>query len=133
VHGFLLKEGAIASSISHDAHNIIAVGASDREIVQAIKEVIRSRGAMVAVAGRSKTVLPLDCGGLMSTLPFEEVTARLLDLRKTTEKMGGISDPFMYLSFLSLTVVPALRITARGLFDVEESQDVPLFLEQNQN
>jgi len=57
VHGFRLKRGAIASSISHDAHNIIAVGACDDEIIQAIEEVIRSRGAMVAVAGRSKTVL----------------------------------------------------------------------------
>ena len=129
VHGFLLKRGAIASSVSHDAHNIIAVGVSDDEIMQAIEEVIRSRGAMVAVVGRSKTVLPLDCGGLMSTLPYEEVTARLHDLRDTTEKMDGISDPFMYLSFLALTVIPALRITTRGLFDFEEFQDDPLFLE----
>jgi adenine deaminase len=88
---------------------------------------------MVAVAGSAKTVLPLDCGGLMSTLPYEEVTSRLHDLRDTTEKMGGISYPFMYLSFLTLTVIPALRITDRGLFDVEEFKDVPLFLEYNQH
>jgi adenine deaminase len=88
---------------------------------------------MVAVTGSSKTVLPLDCGGLMSTLPYEVVTSRLYDLRDTTEKTGGIRYPFMYLSFLSLTVIPALRITDRGLFDVEEFRDVPLFLEQCQN
>jgi len=129
VHGFRLKRGAVASSISHDAHNIIAVGASDREIILAIEEVVRSRGAMVAVAGNAKTVLPLDCGGLMSTMPYEEVTSRLHDLRDTTEKMGSISYPFMYLSFLALTVIPALRITDRGLFDSEEFRDVPLFLE----
>jgi adenine deaminase len=129
VHGFLLKSGAIASSISHDAHNIIAVGASDAEIISAIDEVIRSRGAMVAAIGGSKTVLPLDCGGLMSTLPYEEVVARLKHLRDATEKMGSISDPFMYLSFLALTVIPTLRITTRGLSDVGELRDVPLFVE----
>jgi adenine deaminase len=69
----------------------------------------------------------------MSTLPHEEVTARLHYPRDATEKMGGISNPFMYLSFLALSVIPALRITTRGLFDVEEFKDVPLFLEYNQN
>jgi adenine deaminase len=129
VHGFSLKRGAIASSISHDAHNIIAVGAGDREILRAIQEIIRSRGAMVAVMDESKTILPLDCGGLMSTLPYRKVVARLQDLREVTEKMESISDPFMYLSFLALTVIPALRITNRGLFDVVQSRDVPLFEE----
>jgi adenine deaminase len=129
VHGFSLKRGAIASSVSHDAHNIIAVGVSDEEILSAMNEVIRSRGAMVAVAGRSKTILPLDCGGLMSTLPYPEVVARLHDLRDETEKMESISDPFMYLSFLALTVVPELRITTRGMFEVRECRNVPLFVE----
>jgi len=129
VHGFSLKRGAIASSISHDAHNIIAVGAGDGEILSAIQEVICSRGAMVAVTGESKTILPLDCGGLMSTLPYRKVVAQLQDLREATEKMESISDPFMYLSFLALTVIPALRITNRGLFDVGELCDVPLFID----
>ena len=129
VQGFSLKKGAIASSISHDAHNIIAVGASDEEILSAMNEVICSRGAMVAVAGRSKTILPLDCGGLMSTLPYPDVVSRLHDLSDTTEKMGSISDPFMYLSFLALTVVPELRITTRGIFEVRQSRNVPLFVE----
>ena len=84
---------------------------------------------MVAVAGRSKTILPLDCGGLMSTLPYPEVVARLHDLRDETEKMESISDPFMYLSFLALTVVPELRITTRGMFEVREFRNVPLFVE----
>jgi adenine deaminase len=129
VHGFSLKRGAIASSISHDAHNIIAVGADDGEILSAITEVIRSRGAMAAVTEESKAILPLKCGGLMSTMPYRNVVALLQDLRETTEKMGCISDPFMYLSFLALTVIPALRITTRGLFDVGESRNVPLFEE----
>jgi adenine deaminase len=129
VHGFLMKRGAIASSISHDAHNIIAVGTSDTEIHMAIEEVIRLRGAMVAVVGQTPTILPLDCGGLMSTLPYPEVVKRLKDLHTVTERMGSINDPFMYLSFLALTVIPSLRITDRGLFDIRELADVPLFIQ----
>jgi adenine deaminase len=129
VHGFSLKRGAIASSISHDAHNIIAAGTSDEEIRRAIEGVIRSRGAMAAVVGKNQSILPLDCGGLMSTLPYPEVVKRLKDLHTVTETMGSIEDPFMYLSFLALTVIPSLRITDRGLFDVREQADVPLFVQ----
>jgi adenine deaminase len=129
VHGFSLKRGAIASSISHDAHNIIAVGTSDAEIRRAIEGVIHLRGAMVAVVGDRPTNLPLDCSGLMSTLPYPEVVRRLKDLQTVTEHMGSIDDPFMYLSFLALTVIPSLRITDRGLFDVGESRNIPLFLQ----
>jgi adenine deaminase len=129
VHGFSLNHGAIASSVSHDAHNIIAVGTSDAEICRAIEEVIHSRGAMVAVTGDTPTILPLDCGGLMSTLPYPEVARRLQALHTFTERMGSISDPFMYLSFLALTVIPSLRITDHGLFDVRKCADVPLFIQ----
>jgi adenine deaminase len=129
VHGFSLKRGAIASSISHDAHNIIAVGTSDREILTAIEGVIRSAGGIAAVTGESMTILPLECDGLMSTLPYPEVVKRLRDLRTITNRMGSIDDPFMYLSFLALTVIPSLRITDRGLFDVRECADIPLFTE----
>lgn len=128
VHGFGFKGGAIASSVSHDAHNIVAAGTSDPEILWAIDEVIKARGAMVAVKGNTRTILPLDCAGLMSTLPYPQVAARLADLHRTTGLMGGIPDPFMYLSFLALTVIPSLRITDRGLFDADEFRDVPLFI-----
>jgi len=127
VHGFLLKKGALACSISHDTHNIVAVGTSDDEIRRAISEVIQSQGAMAAVTRTETTVLPLDCAGLMSSLPYPEVVERLKQMHAVTERMGGIEDPFMYLSFLALTVIPALRITDRGLFDVLEFRDVPLF------
>jgi adenine deaminase len=83
---------------------------------------------MAAAAGNAVMVLPLDCGGLMSTLPYPDVVARIKSLHKITEAMGGIDDPFMYLSFLSLTVIPALRITDRGIFDVGTFRDVPLFI-----
>jgi adenine deaminase len=129
VHGFAFREGAIAGSISHDAHNIIAVGTSDDAILRAIREVIREQGAMVAVLGTEATVLPLDCAGLMSTQPYTTVARQLKVLHDVTRKMGGIENPFMYLSFLALTVIPALRITNRGIFDGEEFRDVPLFLD----
>jgi adenine deaminase len=128
VHGFGFSGGAIASSVSHDTHNIIAVGMSDPEILWAIDEVIKARGAMVAVKGNTRTILPLVCAGLMSTLPYPQVAERLSDLHRTTGLMGGIADPFMYLSFLALTVIPALRITDRGLFDAVASRDVSLFI-----
>jgi adenine deaminase len=128
VHGFGLKRGALASSVSHDAHNIVAVGTNDDEILRAIGEVISCQGAMAAVMGTSKAILPLDCAGLMSTLDYRSVVARLHAIKKLTESMEGISDPFMYLSFLALTVIPSLRITIRGVFDASGFQNVPLFV-----
>lgn len=128
VHGFGLARGAIASSISHDAHNIVAVGAGDAEIVRAIDAVIKAGGAMVVTDGIETTTLPLGCSGLMSVEPYEEVISQLEILNEAASKIGAIADPFMYLSFLALTVIPALRITDRGIFDVGQFSDVPLFL-----
>jgi adenine deaminase len=127
VHGFGFSCGAIASSVAHDAHNLIAVGTSDAEILRAITDVIRMQGGMAAVAGKERVSLPLDCGGLMSTLPYPDVVQRLAALHAVTRRWGGIEDPFMNLSFLSLTVIPSLRITDRGIFDVAKFSDVPLF------
>jgi adenine deaminase len=129
VHGFGFHDGAIACSISHDAHNIVAVGTSDDAIRNAITEVIRAQGAMVAILGPDISILPLDCAGLMSTLPCEDVVSRLKDLHEVTDRMGGIDNPFMYLSFLALTVIPSLRITDRGVFDCTTFRDVPLFIQ----
>ncbi|PKL64939.1 MAG: adenine deaminase [Methanomicrobiales archaeon HGW-Methanomicrobiales-3] len=128
VHGFGFRDGAIASSVAHDAHNLVATGTDDDCITRAIEEVIRMQGGMAAVCGPELISLPLDCGGLMSSLPYEEVAGRLLAMQTITRKIGGIDDPFMYLSFLSLTVIPALRITDRGVFDGAEFRDVPLFM-----
>lgn len=127
VQGFGITKGAIASSISHDAHNIVAVGAGDDEILAAISAVIRARGGMAAVIGKDCTLLPLNCAGLMSDLPCEDVVARLDALHDATAAMGSIPDPFMYLSFLALTVIPSLRVTDRGMFDGNAFCDVPLF------
>lgn len=129
VRGFGFHGGAIASSVAHDAHNLIALGTSDADILRVITMVIRMQGGMAAVSGEQAVSLPLDCGGLMSTLPFPEVAARLQELHAVTRSMGGIEDPFMYLSFLSLTVIPSLRITDRGMFEYAKFRDVPLFVE----
>ena len=127
VHGFRFTRGAIAASVSHDAHNIIATGVGDDPILEAIGAVIRSAGGMAAVCGTETALLPLDCAGLMSSLPAREVVDRLDTLREATDRMGSIPEPFMYLSFLALTVIPALRVTDRGLFDGAAFRDVPLF------
>ncbi len=128
VRGFGLQEGAIAGSVSHDSHNIVAVGVDDADIIGAIREVVRLGGGLAVVSGDDVTVLPLECAGLMSTLPFDAVAQRLEALQKHARRLGAIEDPFMYLSFLALTVIPEVRVTERGVFDVRAFADVPLFL-----
>jgi adenine deaminase len=130
VQGFGFSTGAIAGSVSHDAHNIIATGTSDNEIRRAIEAVILNRGGLAAVNGDDLIILPLESAGLMSVRSFDEVTEDLGKLYSMTEKCGAIRDPFMYLSFLCLPVIPELRLTTKGLFSVEEFTHVPLFTGQ---
>jgi len=128
VHGFGMHAGAIAGSVAHDAHNLVAVGADDVSIREALLPIIRSGGGLAASDGKTTTLLPLECAGLMSLLPAEDVASRLGALHERAEMLGAVPGSFMYLSFLCLTVIPHLRITERGLFDVGKFQDVPLFL-----
>jgi len=128
VHGFGMQSGAIAGSVAHDAHNLVAVGADDASIRQALSAVIGKGGGLAVSDGKTTVILPLECAGLMSLLPAEDVAGRLDALYEKAETLGAIPGAFMYLSFLCLTVVPHLRITERGLFDVEGFRDVPLFL-----
>ncbi len=127
VHGFGLKTGALASSVSHDTHNIIATGTDDQDISTAISTIISGGGGMTAVSGTKVTYLPLECAGLMSVRSYEDVYGLLSALNKHAEEMGAITDPFMYLSFLALTVIPHLRVTEHGLFDVDSFRHVPVF------
>jgi len=127
VQGFRLQEGAIAASVSHDAHNIVAVGAEEGPLLAAIRRVIALQGGLVAVGLDQETVLPLPVAGLMSLEPCDCVAARLAELDRHVERLGGIPHAFMYLSFLALTVIPALRVTPRGLFDVAAGNHVPVF------
>lgn len=130
VRGMGLKKGAIASSISHDSHNIIATGTSDDEIIAAISSVVRHNGAMVARDGKREVCLPLSIAGLMSELPYEEVSQALSELHEMTDACSAINDPFMYLSFLALTVIPEIRVTSQGVFDGLAFAHVPLFMDE---
>jgi len=127
VQGFRLQEGAIAASVSHDAHNIVAVGAEEGPLLAAIRRVIDLEGGLVAVSRDGETVLPLPVAGLMSLEPCDRVAARLAELDRHVDRLGGIPHAFMYLSFLALTVIPALRLTPRGLYDVASGNHVPVF------
>ncbi|MEA5036697.1 Adenine deaminase [bioreactor metagenome] len=126
VSGFSFVKGAIAASISHDAHNIIAAGVTDEEIIQAIRAVKDGGGGMAVVCDGKTNVLSLPCGGLMTPLAYEEVEKRMEELSDRLKMTGASHAAFMNLSFLSLTVIPHLRITPRGLFDGDIFQDVPI-------
>jgi len=120
VGGFGLKRGALASSIAHDSHNIIAVGASDEDIFTAIKEIERLKGGLVAVAGgKVLASLALPVAGLLSDLPLETVVSKLEKLELTAAELGTkLPSPFATLSFLALPVIPEIRLTDRGVVEV---------------
>jgi adenine deaminase len=127
VHGLGLTRGAIAGSVSHDAHNIIAAGAGDEEIRCAVGAVIKNHGGLAAVLSDAIVTLPLECAGLMSAGAFGDVSEQLGTLHRMTGQCGAAEDPFMYLSFLALPVIPEIRLTVRGLFSVVRNAYVPLF------
>ena len=129
IRGFGLKKGALASSIAHDAHNIVAVGVTDEEILSAVATVVKLGGGLAAVVdGRVKAALPLPIAGLMSDHPLTVVRRRLDALLEAARQLGStLSDPFMTLSFMALPVVPDLKITDHGLVDVAAGQVVSLF------
>jgi len=122
VTGFGLKRGALASSIAHDSHNIIAVGTGDEDIFAAVKEVERLRGGLVvAVDGKVLASLALPVAGLLSDEPLEVVVAGLEKLEQLAVDLGTmLPSPFAALSFLALPVIPELRLTDLGLVDVNE-------------
>ena len=120
-----MKSGAMASSIAHDSHNIIVVGADPEDMAGAVNTLIRESGGLCYAEAGSSLLLPLKLGGLMSTERPEEVCARLSLLHAKTREAGcGLSRPFMTMSFLSLLVVPRLKIGDRGLFDVDAGRFV---------
>ncbi len=122
VSGFGLKKGALASSIAHDSHNIIAVGTNDEDIFTAIKEIERLKGGLVIVAGgKVLASLSLPIAGLLSQEPLEDVVAKLEKLEQLAKDLGTkLPSPFATLSFLALPVMPELRLTDLGLVDVNE-------------
>jgi adenine deaminase len=129
VRGFGLKSGAIASTVAHDSHNLVVIGADDGDMLTALHHVTEIGGGQAVVSdGKVLSSLALPVAGLMSDRPAEEVAgyaARNLDAAKT---LGCIvENPFMMLSFLSLPVIPKLKLTDRGLVDVELFDIVPLY------
>ncbi len=133
VSGFGLDAGALASSVAHDSHNLIAIGVSDQEIWRSIEEVKEMGGGMAVI--RDEKVLarvPLDVAGLMSRESLEGLTGKLDELNRAAFSVGcTIQDPFMSLSFLALPVIPKLKLTDLGLVDVEKFSLVPLFVNEN--
>lgn len=120
VRGFGLREGAIASSVAHDSHNIIAVGADPDDMAAAVDEVIRQSGGLSVHAGNACWALPLPVAGLMSPDPPADVGSRVEFLHRKARELGcSLPSPFMAMSFLSLLVIPRLKIGDRGLFDVD--------------
>lgn len=131
VTGFGLRGGALASSVSHDHHNIVAVGANDADMLLAVREVARMQGGFAAVRdGKVQGTLPLPLAGLMSPLPCGEVMEEMNRLNQTVHSMGcGMAAPFMTLSFISLPTVPQLGLTDYGLIDVADHCAVDLIVE----
>jgi len=126
-----LKKGAIASSIAHDSHNIIAVGATDEEIVGAVNRLVENRGGIVVRTAENLLDLPLEVSGLMSNLDGKEVAARYEQLNEEARELGtSLMSPFMTLSFMSLLVIPELKLGDKGLFDVTKFEFVELFADE---
>ena len=130
VQNFGLKRGAIASSVAHDSHNIIAVGVDDDSICQAVNEIISQAGGVAAVTEQHKEVLPLPVGGLMSSQDGFQVAAKYMSIDAMAKKMGSsLTAPFMTLSFMALLVIPSLKLSDRGLFDGSEFKFTSLFVD----
>ena len=129
VHGMGLRHGAMASSVAHDAHNIVIVGAGDDDMRSALDAVATMGGGQVVVRdGRVVASCPLPIAGLMSARPLEEVRAQVEALTSAAHSLGcTLPDPFMTMSFLALPVIPALKLTDMGLVDVGRFEIVPLF------
>jgi adenine deaminase len=126
VHGFGMKRGAIASSVGHDCHNITVVGANEADMAVAVNRLIEIEGGFaVAEGGRVLAELALPVAGLMSLLAFEEVRDALIPLRAAAKSLGVVlAEPFLQVAFLPLPVIPHLKITDRGLVDVDRFEFV---------
>ena len=130
VKGFGLKKGAFASSVAHDSHNILVVGTNDEDMKIAVSKVIEMKGGFaVAEGGKILSKLPLPIAGLMSEKTLEEVMTELDEVLNSVSLLGVLQkDPFITLGFLSLPVIPELKLTDHGLVNVTEFKKIPLFL-----
>ncbi|MCR9017352.1 adenine deaminase [Aquiflexum gelatinilyticum] len=129
IKNFGLKSGAIASSVGHDSHNIIAVGVDDWSIWRAVNLLIQEKGGISAVNGKEEMVLALPVGGIMSPDDGYEVAKAYTTIDKMAKEMGSsLKSPFMTLSFMALLVIPDLKLSDKGLFDGQRFEFVDVFL-----
>ncbi|MDA9968515.1 adenine deaminase [Polaribacter sp.] len=118
IKNFGLKEGAIASSVGHDSHNVIAVGVSDAAICKAVNLIIKNKGGICAVSASGEIIVPLPVAGIMSDKSAQEIGAAYATLDAKAKEMGStLRAPYMSLSFMALLVIPALKLSDKGLFD----------------
>jgi adenine deaminase len=131
VRGMGLARGAIASSVAHDHHNLVVIGADDQSMLTAARRVGALHGGMVVADGdRVLAEGPLPLGGLMSAQPLETVRGEVDGAVREARALGSpLHDPFMAMSFLALEVIPALKLTDKGLVDVVRFAIVPLWIE----
>ncbi len=130
IRGFGLKRGAIASSVAHDAHNIVSVGASDEDICKAVNRVVDLQGGIVVVDGDVKAEIRLDIAGLMSEESAEVVAEKVERIHEEIRRLGcRLSSPILALSFMALPVIPKLKVTDLGLVDVERFEVTDIFYE----
>ena len=125
IKNFGLKQGALASTVAHDSHNIVAVGADDESLAQAINLLVECKGGVSCVNGSSEKVVPLPVAGLMSSEDGYKVAEDYSQIDKMAKDAGStLGSPFMTLSFMALLVIPHLKLSDLGLFDGDNFQFV---------
>ncbi|MBX7227120.1 MAG: adenine deaminase [Chitinophagales bacterium] len=130
IKNFGLKKGAIASSVAHDSHNIVAVGVKDSDIVQAVNAIINCNGGLSVAHKKKVKVLPLPLAGIMSVKKGHEVAKQYIKVDKAAKKLGTkLHAPFMTLSFMALLVIPSLKLSDKGLFDGDTFQFTSNFID----
>jgi adenine deaminase len=131
VRGFGLRAGALASTVAHDAHNIVVVGVDDNDMARAVQRLVELGGGIVVVESRGvRAELPLPVAGLLSDAPLAEVVEQSRACNEAAAALGcEVATPFLTLSFLALSVIPKLKITDHGLIDVDRFEVVPLAVE----
>jgi adenine deaminase len=129
IKGFGLKQGAIASSVAHDSHNVVAVGASDEWLCAAVNRVIEAGGGLAAVSSQADELLPLPIAGLMSNEAYDKVAAAYSRIDRIAKELGSpLRAPYLTLSFMALLVIPELKISDLGLIDCTHGSLTSLFV-----
>ena len=131
IKNFGLKKGAIASSVAHDSHNVIAVGVTDEDICRAANLIIENKGGISAISEEKEMVLPLPIAGIMSNEDYSEVVNKYGAIDNMAKSLGStLHTPFMTLSFMALLVIPKIKLSDMGLFDSEKFQFINIFEKQ---